>query len=660
MKFLLIVTIIFTFISNLNAEKILVESSYCQQFRKLDIQLDTSTLKELSDHQYINEDFQNFSPVNKLDYYIRYLHISKGLCYYTNNEDIKELSKVGQVEFNSDETDEHFLGDLRYEKTVNCYYMYHKYMVPGQNVTLNPPCPRIYATFFNAMLYFLKNETLCPYPQDDNRVSLGTKEDIIKARNEYIVELFDLYKKEIEGKDYVCEDNLNNEIFNCGYGTTLQKNSYCNQFRYTINEDSECCRYKSYIVKIVEINYDVPWVAKLSGVGTSLILICIGLYFSYFYTKEIKNQESIKKAIAAQEKIYQENSRQQMLDANANAQSLNYSDGYNSITYSTNNSNSHQILPPNQHHSLPNSVNATSPQIRAIRSPQPLPASPADISNIRPNMNNASLLVNDRPTSIISSSSPNISPLCTSLPNRPTSVASTSSSLSVNPRLSSLPNQHTSKDVNGRLSIPVNASTASVSASSPDGPKSLNSKSVSPRPRTPILSTPPSPRPAGTASLRPMAPHSPRQTSSVSPRLLDAGSVSPRTSSISPRLMAPTSPISTASVSPKLRTPASPKLVAPASPRSMPSESPRIVATSASPSEHPLPQRPLTPGTPSIPTTPSSMLPPLALTLPSELDVPYIVDSIIDTSKSKINNDNDNSNNNDIDNDNNTNTMNSK
>jgi len=647
MKFLSIVTIIFTFISTLLAEKILVESSYCQQFRKKDIQLDTSTLKELSDHQYINEDFQNFSPVNKLDYYIRYLHISKGLCYYTKDEDIKELSKVGVVEFNSNDTDEHFLGELRYEKTVNCYYMYRKYMAPGQDVTLNPPCPRIYAKFFNAMLYFLKNETLCPYPKDDTRVSLGTKEDIIKARNEYIVELFDLYKKEIEGKDYVCEDNLNNEIFNCGYRTTAQKNNYCNQFRFTINEDTECCRYKSYIVKVVEINYDVPWVAKLSGISTSLILICIGLYFSYFYTKEIKNQESIKKAIAAQEKIYQENSKQQMLDYNVNAQSLNYSDGY-SVNYSTNNSNSHHILPPNQHHSLPNNVNATSPQIRAIRSPQPLPASPADISSIRPNMNNANLIVNDRPTSIISSSSPNVSPRLASLPNRPTSVASNSSSLSVNPRMSSLSNQQTSKDISGRLAIPIDASTApiSVSASSPDGSISLNSRSVSPRPRTPILSTPPSPRPAGTASLRPMAPSSPRQASSISPRLFDTGS--------SPG-------------------PVSPRIVTPASPRSIASAavSPRLATTSASPSGVPQPQRPVTPG---IPTTPSSMLPPLALTLPSELDVPYIVDSIMDTSKSEIdknnndiNNDNtndnnaNNSNNNDNDNgNNNINTIDSK
>jgi len=564
MRFLLIVTIIFTFIPRLLAEKFLAVSSYCQQYKKLNITLDTEAIKELSNNQYINKDFKNFDSPNKLDYFIRYFHISKGLCYYTEEEDIKEVNEIGMVEYNNDETNVHFMGELKYDKTVNCYYMYRKYMVPNQNVTLNPPCDYIYATFYNTMLYFLRNETLCPFPQEDDRVSLGSKEEVLKAREDYLVDLFNLYNDEIKGHNYVCEDKYNEEIFNCGYKTQLQKNNYCNNFGNVVDERNECCRYRSYFRQIVEINYDVPMQAVLSGVGTSVVLLTIGLCFSYFYTKEIKNQESLKKVLAAQEKMYSQNnlnnSRKPMMDNSSIPQSINYSDGgYNSNTNSTT-TYQHQILSPDQQHSLPHSVDASISQSRAIRSPQPLPASPQDISNLRPNMNNTSLFaVSDRPSSIISSSSPNINPRAASLSNRPSSISSLGS-FGVNPRgtsLSSATNLHSSSvDIAGYLSIPIEV----PAAPSPEGPRPLSSRPITPRPHTPRPTTPVphiNSRPTTPHTSRPSTPHNSRPATPVTP-----------TTPVTPR----------------------------------------------------------TPQTPSLPTTPNSLLPPLALTLPSEVDIPYIID----------------------------------
>jgi len=507
MNFFLISAFIFVFIPTLIAKKIKSSASYCTQYEKFNITLDTDSLKQLDDNQYINKSFKDFFPELKLDYYISYFHIARGLCYYTNEEDIKTVPEIGEF-INGEQK----LDEIKYDRTVNCYYMYHKIASQEEFAKIKPPCQNIFVKFFNSMFYFLSNETLCPYPQREDRVALGNNDAVLEARNEYLTELRKLYEEEIENKDIKCEDPDNVEIFNCGYTTQIQKNNYCFNRPRDSNIDYECCFYKTLYQRYTEIVYDISTEAIISGSVTTLFFLLVGMYFSYYYIKEIKNQKSIMKTVAEQEKMYLNNSRQQMLDLNtSNISSGNYSANYSLEGYHSNN-NARQSLSIDQHHSLP-IVSNTSPQMKSIRSPQPLPYLPADISNIRPNANSSNLYVKDRPASVISSSSPSVTPRGASLAvNRPTSSIS-DSSLNINSRLSSLSKRRSSVDISSHLNVPLDTSFAP----SPDGPRAISTKPVSPKLNTPRLSVNGSPIP--TTPNTPIALGTPATLNSTLPPL---------------------------------------------------------------------------------------------------------------------------------------------
>eukprot|EP00833_Pecoramyces_ruminatium_P017286 jgi/Orpsp1_1/1191318/evm.model.d7180000084931.1 len=210
MKFLLISVFIFVFIPTIQAKIINNSAIYCLQYEKLNITVDTDALKQLDNNQYINKEFKNFSPDTKLDYYIRYFHIARGLCYYNKDEDIKEVNEIGEF-INAEQQ----LDIIRYDRTVNCYYMYHKILKPEEFSKIKPPCQDVYVKFFNSIFYFLSNDTLCPYPQDKNRVSLGDNDAVYQARNNYLSELKELYDENIDKETNDCEDPYNEEIFYC-------------------------------------------------------------------------------------------------------------------------------------------------------------------------------------------------------------------------------------------------------------------------------------------------------------------------------------------------------------------------------------------------------------------------------------------------------------
>jgi len=616
-----------------------VSSPYCEQFKNKTINLDLDSIKGLTNVQYITKDFKKGVPDEvKLDYYIRYFHISRGLCYYENPDDVKEIYKIGKFY----DTNQNLI-EIRYEKTINCYYMYNKYIIQDTSDELEKPCADIFPKFFNPMLYYLYNETLCPLPKDDSVASLGTREEILNARTQYLEELMEIYN-DIKDKNIKCEVPTNEEIFNCGYDTQLQKREYC---RYSQESNKECCSYKSLQRRDIEINYKVSLSSIITGVCTALVLLIIGLYFSYFYIENIKTQENIRKSIAEQEKIYQMNSRQQMIDNNNN-------NGQNSGYYSDTNTNTNSYysygfgtnpsqIVPSEHHSLP-MVNSTNSQNKPIRSPQPLPNSPQDIANIRLNFDNNNT-INSYTTNNDSIYSEEYNTSFTSANYNPRvqSPSSRRSSIDIvnhlgvpvdGPRPLPLPpnsprydvpqNPHRTSIPNSRVSIGSSSSNRydvpgfTPIASSPNGRLSVTSPSnvrydvlpIPPRTTTPLGSRPISgglPIPPRTSV--PGSPHSPPMlsisTSYISPPMPPRSTSpnSPRSpsSGILPiqRSQSPVSPRSNRSNSPSIP----PRSSSPVSPRSSRSNSPSIPPRSPSPvsqrsnSPH-IPPRTSIPGSP--------------------------------------------------------------
>jgi len=272
---------------------------YCSQYswnKDKKYYFDKSLLKELSANQYLLQDFnENIQQEGaKVDYYTRFIHIAKGLCYYDDERAYKSLTDF-PIFYNNGERI-----DLRYVKTVNCYYMYNKYLAKGieNNEIPKLPCGIDFATYYNSVYYFIQNSTLCPYPQNNNMISLGDNKTIDKARYAYLLELLDLYKTVEQNED--CYDDYNEEVVNCGYASHLLKTSYCNTH---FNE--ACCKYKNHIQNRIQIKYDFSMGAIIPGIAIAAVYLVIGMLFSIKPIKSIKAKKHIEKAMAKQEQMYQ-------------------------------------------------------------------------------------------------------------------------------------------------------------------------------------------------------------------------------------------------------------------------------------------------------------------------------------------------------------------
>jgi len=233
-------------------------------------------------------------------------------------------------------------------------------------------------------------------------VSLGDEDEIIEARKKFLVELINTYESE-EAQNAQCYDKggeKNEEIVNCGFDSQKKKLEYCNKY------NDECCGYRDYIESSALIQYKPATIAMVIGSSTSVAFLILGLFFSYGSIKDIKTKEKIEEAVYRQEKMYS-NKQQSRRDSGSSS------------------GNQNSLHPPSQYnHSLPKSHVSEN---RPIRSPQPLPASPANYSNYN---SNASLLGGN------------------------SNVGGSSNSVNLRPRGSSLYSQ-SSADISSDISVPI-------------------------------------------------------------------------------------------------------------------------------------------------------------------------------------------------------------
>ncbi|OUM58302.1 hypothetical protein PIROE2DRAFT_69973 [Piromyces sp. E2] len=297
---------------------VLAESAYCNQYVGSKIYLDATKLKQLDANQYISEIFSKNKEItvnSKLDYFIRYSLISKGLCFYEPSE-VKELNKFPKFPHRP-ENGQPYEEIFRYEKTVNCFYYYSQYVHEESRAELNKH--RIALNHLNlymqSLYFFIYDEKLCPYPKEHMKTPFEDKDEVTRntliynSKVTYVIDLNNFYTQLYEQYRIDSNGNMNNyetqleldtnnyELTNCGYPTEEQKNEYCKT-----NSDI-CCplRHNQNIITL-ELNKS----AVYYGVGVASALIIAGSFFSSKIIKEIQMQENIKKSILNQEKEYQE------------------------------------------------------------------------------------------------------------------------------------------------------------------------------------------------------------------------------------------------------------------------------------------------------------------------------------------------------------------
>jgi len=347
-------------INDVPQDGVLAESAYCQHFKDSKIYLDVNKLKELDNNQYINEEFttnsEAFSDGTKLDYYIRYSLISRGICYY-DEENVQEINKFDKFQINLRELNidqDPYMDVVRYDKTFNCYYYYNKYIhqdslpeLRKHDIAINHLSQYMYAIYF-----FVYNKDLCPDPKENMKGKFDSVADeTIRAteyynqRVDYITEINNFYQylNITYHNDYPTEqqfmeyetnlehDTRNLELTLCGYPTQQQKNEYCK------THHDICCYLKHYQEPYLYKFYKEP---IYYGVAVASILIIVGSFFSSKIIKEIQMQENIKKSILNQEKEYQAINKQNLQNA--------YKEGFDpkAQTFNSNSRNLNGTLRP--------------------------------------------------------------------------------------------------------------------------------------------------------------------------------------------------------------------------------------------------------------------------------------------------------------------------
>ncbi|ORX57121.1 hypothetical protein BCR36DRAFT_580534 [Piromyces finnis] len=236
-----------------------------------------------------------------------------------------------RLEDNLGNVDKVYKDSIRYDKTVNCYLYYEKYMYEDEesiyalrshDIALNH-----LNTYFTSVSFFLNDINACPYPTKNMKsiADLYPNEDPIKVineeRNKFLIEIRDLYlrlnntyyneklnqKEVLQYETNLEYDTRNLEIVNCGYPTQDLKNEYCKK-----SNDGYCCPLHKYQIPF---EYKFNMEPFYYGVIVSSVFIVIGSFFSAKIVKEIKMQENIKKSLHQQEKEYQKSSNQNLQNA---------------------------------------------------------------------------------------------------------------------------------------------------------------------------------------------------------------------------------------------------------------------------------------------------------------------------------------------------------
>jgi len=202
-------------------------SNYCSQFNRTEILLNSKGVKSLDKDQYVVSGFSKMPLPQKLDYYIRFILASKGLCFYEDGNSLIEFDKwnpplVSALIQNDKNEMENIEGSIRYTRTTLCSYFYDKYIYESEeykvsrtNLEQHFVCASQCALFYNALYLALHNEQTCALPNVDTMVT--PPDDIGTRRNNFQNEIFTFCKKveETFGNSN-CKQLDNIEVTNCG------------------------------------------------------------------------------------------------------------------------------------------------------------------------------------------------------------------------------------------------------------------------------------------------------------------------------------------------------------------------------------------------------------------------------------------------------------
>lgn len=297
---------------------------------------------------------------NSLDYHIRYLLLTEGLCYY-NDEKVLEkgISQIsesfGKFDISGSYTNngQIYQGYIRYSKTINCYMYYEENLYEDEdNINsfksgVKLPCLDQCKEYLESIEAFLNNPDLCPIPTDMTYKTIYGDETPLQevinkmsdARESYKAKVLNFCQTILNdvNNNMKCDDEANIEVVNCGFNYVIEENKedkedkdkketftsdkkieFCNEKIPGLS--TSCCsyQYSNRNIELRKISYTVLNVSLYPGVSLASLFGILSLYFSIKYIKEIKVQESIKKSIMNQEREYQQANKMMLENAKKN------------------------------------------------------------------------------------------------------------------------------------------------------------------------------------------------------------------------------------------------------------------------------------------------------------------------------------------------------
>jgi len=323
--------ILLYFVINVNGDPIIANNKYCTHFKdklgKSYLELDPDEISKLKNIQYLLpiDEFDKIPDNAKLDYFIRYSVISEGLCYFHDGfaDSEEETNNYGFATKNNVSIEE----QIRYEKTVNCFYYYHKYGTPQTKQILYSQglCHKYFHEYMNGLKNFFDNNNKCLYPDFDSMKTPIDKlpdystidfqnkiDDIYNLRVTYFNDLAG-YIHDLKMENCIDNDRYNQEWTNCGYRTEDLKREYCENNPTNEDRDGCCASQHNSRKKLAE--FDTKKESIITGVASATVILIIGSYFSAKYINDIIIQDNMKKSIRNQEKEYNESHKQMMREA---------------------------------------------------------------------------------------------------------------------------------------------------------------------------------------------------------------------------------------------------------------------------------------------------------------------------------------------------------
>jgi len=280
--------------------------NYCTQFNRTTIYLDLNKVNALDGDQFLSSSFSLINPNEKLDYYIRYILASRGVCFYEEGQ-LKELNKWDNPQVTGiDGNNNPMTGSLRYVKTTLCSYYYDGFKLENDMTTENSlqehlVCKQHCNIFRDALSVILFTKEYCQDPTS----TMESPPDIYQRKIDLYNSIYYFCDRIPEGN---CRQQDNYEVANCGFGSAAMKEEYCKDSK------DECCGYTFNQIK-TEIKYKLHNESIITGVSVASVFVILGSYFSAKYIKEIKIQESIKRSVLNQEKEFHESNKQLLQDA---------------------------------------------------------------------------------------------------------------------------------------------------------------------------------------------------------------------------------------------------------------------------------------------------------------------------------------------------------